>query len=111
MANYSGLYGDGYTLLVNKQPGVRDVISKKLMRSLKLQELMLTLNGASAGSTAAKTYKRVAGTGENSGIIDMETVTVVNRVTTSADKADIDTILDASFGISTAPVNAADVPW
>lgn len=60
----------------------------------KEKELMLTLNGATAGSAASATYKRVDdrenSAGEVGGLRTIETVTAVSANTTSDDKTFID---------------------
>lgn len=102
----SGFWSDigsgGYSQLPGKAPSrkrLSRVINKRGMK--KLQELMLTLNGATAGSAASATYKRVqhadsdglAGQIGGGGKVNVETVTVVSRNTTATDKSDIDTLL------------------
>lgn len=54
-----------------------------------LRELMETLNGAAAGSTATKTYARIQANEELGGVRTIESQSLVNRVTTTADKNDI----------------------
>jgi hypothetical protein len=54
--------------------------------SLKLRRIMTTLLGAAPGSVAVETKKQIQGVqGGASGLIPIETVTVLNRATTAAD--------------------------
>ena len=117
MASYSGLwdgvYGDSYSLLVDK-PSVGKKIDKFLRRSRngsrELRELMLTLIGASAGSTAADSYLRAAHTvaqglpAANGGLRTMETRTIINRATTAGDV----TATKALIAGSSAPTYPVD---
>ena len=94
-----------YAPITAAQLGMRSPIEKKLARLLKRNQLrdvsaaFTALIGAAAGGTATSTYKRVqaptrlsstdprvTAIGDMGGLIDIETVTVINRATTSADE-------------------------
>ncbi len=102
MVTYSGLWngehGEDHSLLINKS-SLRKRVSLLFRQrgNAVLKELMLTLNGASAGSTALAQrtcVEAIAMLGTDSGgVQSIETVDLVNRVTTAADKADIDSVL------------------
>ena len=57
--------------------------------SMGLREIMETLDGVVAGSTAAKTLTRIASSDELGGVRAVETETLVNRATTAADVTEI----------------------
>lgn len=54
-----------------------------------LRELMITLNGAAAGSAASATQTRIAAAEELGGVRTIETETLVSRNTTAGDATDI----------------------
>lgn len=108
MASYSGLYdgvhGSPHALLAdtvaigNNATQLARVLARRPYGRGKLRELMLTLNGAAAGSSAVDTHKRVDWTPEldgvaGGGLVTIETFTNVSRVTTADDKSDIDRAL------------------
>jgi hypothetical protein len=106
-------YGGGTMTLEDRDP-IKRLIGQKLkkpgMRELK--EIMLTLNGAAAGSAASATYKRVKSgevsgsfTSELGGLRTIETVTDISRVTTAADKTELD---NQVIGYSDAPTYVAN---
>lgn len=105
MATYSPLFGT-YSLQVDRNPLERAVT--RLMKKMgKRQELMLTLNGATAGSAALSSRKRVAhSTTELGGVRSVEAYNEVNRVTTATDKTHGDNLLSKSTRIAT-PTNKA----
>lgn len=118
MPTWSGLW-EGVHNQAHALTGAQENIKRRLSRILEkpgareLQELMLTLNGATAGSAALATYKRVEAAVDRTtavvggGSRTIETVTVVNRNTAAADKTEIDTILNDSFAVSSYP-NSGD---
>lgn len=74
-------------------------------QALALREKMETLDGAAAGSTAAKTYSRIEANSELGGARVVESVDLVNTATVSADITEINSDLLAyttktSFGAS-----------
>lgn len=100
----SGYWNDSYSFTSGNHPKEKQL--KRLLRRRGLrvvQELMLTLLGAAAGSTAAVTYSRVQGNGATAGsptgVGDMggqrvlETRTQINRATTAADDTRISTLI------------------
>ena len=98
----SGYWNDSYSFTNGNNPNERQL--KRLMRRRGMrpvQELILTLLGAVAGSTASVTYKRVAGQGNSGpssvgalgGARLMETRTQISRVTTAADVTRITDVL------------------
>lgn len=75
----------------------------------EITALMMALIGSAAGGTATKTYTRVAmppgptntvpvavGVADMGGLIPMEVVTVINRVTTAADIAYLKSMFNSS---------------
>lgn len=119
MASYSGLFdgvhGSAHALLTNKTGNAETMIarlfSKKSGQRAVLRELMVTLTGATAGSTAAVTNKRVQAAADvdnnvQGGARVIETDTLVNRVTTSADATRILGALQLSSQ-PTYPVDAS----
>lgn len=103
---YSGLWGASLVLKTDRSPLER-AMTRIARRTDKNTELMLTLNGASAGSAALSQQTRVAhSTSELGGSRSVETRNIVNRNTTAADKTAIDGILVSSSRIAT-PVDAA----
>lgn len=87
---YSPLWGNSLSLLVDRNP-MKRALGRLMRRMPKDQELMLTLNGAAAGQTAAATRKRVAhSTTELGGVRTIEMREIVNRVTTAGDETQID---------------------
>ena len=106
----------------NKNPLDRGVArlfrrSRSGMRSLAA--LMKALNGAEVGQTATVTRYRVEGddvelrgnTAAGGGKRTIETVTKLNRATTSADKEYIDTLIDPKFvqDIDNRPVDKSGI--
>lgn len=57
--------------------------------NMALREIMETLNGIVAGSTALKTITQIANASDLGGVRAIETINLVNRVTTTADRNDI----------------------
>ena len=118
---YSNFWNDSYSLLVAK-PSARKRLHRFALntRSMRKQkELMLTLNGAAAGSAAADSYSRVQharangyagqGAANGGGLVSIETVTIVAANTAAADKTDIDTMLttEGKSQVATYPTDAS----
>ena len=106
---YSGLWGTSLTLLVNRNP-MRRAITRLMRRLPKDQELMLTLNGAAAGSTASADKARVQHSTDDFGLGGVRTIEVVdplNRATVAGDKTAIDDDLSVAMVPSTYPDDAA----
>ena len=118
MAAYSGLYngvhGEDYALLANQQPHENKI--NKLFRGSRygmreLKELLLTTIGASAGSAAADTYKRIEAQVGNEdflatgGVVPIETVTVIGRNTTAADVTALKAMLTRISAPTTYPAD------
>ena len=80
----------------------------------RIQELMLTLNGAAAGSAAAASYPQIAApTGspvDPGGKAVIETVTQITGNTTAAQKTEIDNDILGYNSQSTPVANADDNP-
>lgn len=97
----SGFWNDSYSFINGNHPREKSIKRTMRKRGLKvLQELLVTLNGASVGGSAVATYTRVAGNGTGvtsvgslGGDRPMETRTQLNRVTTSADQTRINNLL------------------
>lgn len=112
MPQWGGLWdnehGATHSLLIN-QSSLRKRLSLIFRQrgNTVLKELMLTLNGAVAGSTAQATHTRVQSkdglNNDLGGKVTIETANRINRVTTAADKTDIDSILTETR-IPTYPV-------
>lgn len=91
MTSKSDFWGGSYTQ-VNTNATIRKRIARlfSVRMSLKDRELIRTLMGVVPGTTATKTYKRIAhNTSDLSGKRTMETVTLVSRATTAADVTDL----------------------
>lgn len=112
---YDGVYGQPHSLLAdtieigNARTQVARILAKRPYGRGVLRELMLTLNGAAAGSAALDTHKRVKWTPDlegvtGGGLVELETFTGLNRVTVAGDKTDIDTMLT----LSSKPTYVAD---
>ena len=87
----SDFWGGSYAQ-VNTNSTYRRQIARIFHQKMnqKDRELIRTLLGAVAGTTATKQYKRiVASQTENGGKRLTETVTLVNRATTAADTTDL----------------------
>lgn len=80
-------------------------------QTLGLQEIMKTINGAAAGSTAAKTLGRIEANTELGGLRTVETQTLVSRVTVAGDLTDVaaDILTHTSYD-GTPPVNLDQNP-
>ena len=114
-AGFSGLFDTiqptGHTLLETEplEKRVSKLMRHEGMRELK--ELMLTLNGATAGSAALSQYSRAAtfntvgsapgGGGQRT----IDTIDAVNRNTVAADKTSIDAMLEEEFVPATYPTD------
>lgn len=109
----AGFWGDNYSLLSGKNP-IRHK-GKQLMnrRSQKKdKELIDTLLGIAPGQAALKTEKRIKAKTEDGlslgGVVEIETVSIVDRVSTSADVTDLKKYqVDAN--VYTYPTNGAGV--
>lgn len=112
---WNGVHGENHALLSGENTSIKQDIRRIMRRqgARKLKELMLTLNGASAGSAALATYARVEavqGLGSITnlgGVREIETVTVVNRNTASADKTMIDGVINDQTKPSSYPTDAS----
>ena len=124
MPSYSGLYdgvhGSPHSLLSdtvkigNAETQVARLLSKRPYGRAKLRELMLTLNGAVAGSAASASHKRVKWTPDRTGVtgggaIATETFTAVGRNTTADDKSDIDRMLSLASQPTTYVADSSGV--
>lgn len=124
MPSYSGLFdgvhGEPHALLSdttkigNARTQVARLLAKRPYGRATLRELMLTLNGAVAGSTAAATHARVQHERDlegprPGGLIPIETYEAVNRATTADDKSDIDAMLSLSSQPTTYVEDVAGV--
>lgn len=106
MTNFSGLefqidgVGTDYAIQ-GSQPTHRKRLSRMMKRQAtrKISELLDTLIGAAAGSTASASVKQVdhdADPGNpvvNGGVRTINTVSLINRATTAADVADLKSFL------------------
>lgn len=104
MPTWSGLdnyvYGKDHSLqFTTSSPENRLSIVTRPQGMRKIVELLQTLIGASAGSTALDTYKRVKAAGgpedtmKNSGVVNVESVEIINRATTAQDVTDLKAII------------------
>lgn len=109
--SYSPTWGGSYSPVNNNQP-MRKLVAQRLnvVGFMKDRELLRTLLGAAAGSTATKTRSRVAhSTTELGGKRTIETQTLVNRATTSGDVTDLKAALlayDSKPAATTYPRDA-----
>ncbi len=106
MPTYSPLFDNNFPL--NTIDLASDRRLAKILRPYKRRAaIMKALNGQAVGATALVTEKRVqANTVENGGRRVIETVNIINRATTNADKTNVDTIFVPTSRIAT-PVNKA----
>lgn len=88
ITSHSSVFGADYSFVSGKS-ALRSRAAKLLARTPALRELMTTLNGAAPGSTASASHKRIAAGIDEGGNRTIETVTDVNRVTTTADRDEI----------------------
>lgn len=79
-------YGSSFTSISGKGFG-RMMVAKILAKkgNMALREIMETLDGVVAGSTASKTLARVANSTELGGTRSIETETLVSRATVAGD--------------------------
>jgi hypothetical protein len=115
MAVFSGLWNNIWGAdhsLTGSQQRQKRMISRIMEKpgNRKLRGLMLALNGAAAGGTAAVTHKQIAGptvtpapVGTMGGTRTIETVTDINRATTAADETNIDQIINDKFAPASYP--------
>lgn len=111
---FNGVHGENYALLDDRQP-LESVVNKLFRRSRygmrELRELLLTTVGATAGATASDTYQRVPAVATltnysaSGGLINPETVTVINRATTAADVTRLQTFISRGSAPSPYPVD------
>lgn len=116
MPQWSGMFdgqqGTNYSLLVNKAP-LRKRVSRTFREvgSFSFRQLMLTLNGVVAGSTATKSMSRakeeaVAGlAASNGGKRTIESRSLINRATTAADVTAISNMLQDQTDPSSYPTD------
>lgn len=76
--------------------------------TLALQEVMITLDGAAAGSTASKTLGRVAHSSELGGVRTIESVELVNAATAAGDITRINADILAYNSYDSTPVANGD---
>lgn len=98
---WDGVHGQAHSL-ITRHTGSMSRITHEMRKPgmRKLKELMLTLNGVAPGATALATYPRVEAQADpgnpavGGGEVPIETVTVINRVTATADKTLITEMLE-----------------
>ncbi len=115
MPSFSGLadgvHGVPYTLLTT-----RSVLERRIAMAFErrggraLGALAIALNGSAPGGTATATLQQVEAIQAVSGMDlggkrGLTTRTLINRATTAADEAKLDTIYDGSFSVATYPVD------
>ena len=116
MPAWQGLWTDvagvpaGHSLLVDKMPrrnSIRRVVNREGFR--KFTELFDTLIGAASGGAALATHKRreaqtstPTSIGQIGGVVTIETVTDINRVSTAAD---ITKLKEMVFNVKTRPTS------
>ncbi len=107
---YSGLWGTSLVTVVDR--GALERATKRIAARTKIQrKLALILNGAAAGSNATVTEGRVqASTSEQGGKRTIETNTLINRITTAADKTRIDAMWTKSSRPSSYPLQPGQIP-
>lgn len=118
-----------YAAIPRARQGGRSPLERHIAKTFKRNQLrelvavMAALNGAAAGGLASASYKRVqAPTGpsqstpavteidEFGGLRTIETVTVINRVTTSADESYVDDVLAVTDNLLSAGLGQATYP-
>ena len=110
---YSPIFGTNYAPINNNFAGRKRIAQLFQKRgALKDRELMRTLLGVVAGSTATKSYVRVAHVANSDlgGKRTVETVNLVNRATTAGDVTDFAAKIlafDSKPNASTYPRNVA----
>lgn len=114
----SGFWDNNYSFLEGRNPLMRRVarvLNRRGMRDIR--ELMITLNGAAAGSAAAESYKRVvepatpsANITERGGIRTIETKDLVARNTDADDITLINTYVLGFNPTPTLPSNGDKNP-
>lgn len=110
----TGIYGNNYTFVKGKAPNTRKL--KQLMRDQEmrtLRALMVALNGVAPGGTASATVRQVANNGGSANNVTsvgalggrraLQTRTLINRATTSADQTYITNLMTRRFGPLTYP--------
>lgn len=115
MAGYSEFWGDdigktgSYSISDGRMPrreAIKRVVNRAGFRSLT--ELFDSLIGAAAGGTASASHKQIKGsvsTGtpiNQGGVVEIETVTDINRATTAAD---VTALKEMVFNVKTAPAS------
>lgn len=115
MPNYSGLwnghYGQNHALRTDLSRTVQTQLLGRRREYRKAKALLNALIGATAGGTAADTYKRVSAPSgltaseQLGGLRTIDTVTVINRATTAADVTNEKYPLNDTFRPSTYPVD------
>lgn len=120
MSSYSGLwnneYGESYSLLPSAQrqgnelTALSKVFANRIYGRGVIRELMMTLMGTVAGSTAYDAHKRVQAESDvNSNVLGgkrvIETFVGVDRATTSADVTTINGALARAFAPSSYPTD------
>ena len=105
----SGFWNDSYTLIKDRAPIERCVARVLNRRGLKReQELLQTLIGTAAGSAALAQYARkTAATGQQGGVQAIETVDIIDRVSTAADVTQLKATI-AAFPITATKVANGD---
>lgn len=119
MTAYSGLWdgvhGETYALQTDKHP-IRKRVSVHMRRSrigLRiLNELLDSTIGAAAGGAAAASVSRVEAIQQlgdigYGGAVSIESRTLINRVTTAADIADLKTIFSEQKDANAYPTDAS----
>jgi hypothetical protein len=103
-------YGATHSLSQNVSP-LRRPIAMLLGRRgmMKLRELLITLNGAAAGSAALKQIKRVAASSELGGVRTIENEDIVNRVSAAGDVTEINTDLTDFTALTHDPSPVANL--
>lgn len=110
----SGFWSNSYSFIDGRSPLERGIARKLNKRGMRdVRELIDTLLGAAAGSTAASSYKRVehpADSDNIGGLRSVESVDLVNRATTSDDDTTITAKLLNFSSQPTYPTNADGNP-
>lgn len=102
---YSDFWG-AYSLLINRSANERHV-TRRYRKMKERRALALALNGAAVGGAALATEKRVAASAVEQGQVrPIEVRTIVNRVTTAADKTRQDNMLLKNSHIVQTAANA-----
>lgn len=109
-SNFWGSVANSYAMLYGRSSTQRNMSYPLAgIGPAAFRAIMKALNGAAAGGTAASTYARVQHSANPGGLRTIETITLINRATTTADRDLINTLvidsIPAELPSTTYPVD------